>query len=74
VVQKWTKPDKTDLSANCQKRTHVPQQTSPLFDHLVGATDERVGNIDAERFGDLQVDDEIELSCPRSKDTTIVLT
>jgi hypothetical protein len=34
-----------------------------LFDHLVGAPDQRVGNVDAERLAGLQVDDQFDLGC-----------
>jgi hypothetical protein len=29
------------MSALCQEPTYAPQQTTPLFDHLVGAGEQR---------------------------------
>ena len=50
------------------KRREVPraavstlQQTAALFDQLVGEQLDRVGHLDAESLGRLQVDDELEL-------------
>jgi hypothetical protein len=39
--------------SSCRERL---QQTAPLFDHLVGTSDQRVWNSDAERLGCLEVD------------------
>ena len=44
-----------------QEATYAPQQTAPLFDHFVGAQQERFRDCQPERFGGGQIDDEIEL-------------
>ena len=45
------------MSALCQKRTHAPQQKG-LFDHFVGAGEERLGNCKPKRLSGLEVDDQ----------------
>jgi hypothetical protein len=47
-------------AASCQEATYAPQQTAPLFDHLVGASEQRRWHVEAERFGSHKVDGEIE--------------
>ena len=40
----------------------TPEGGHPLFDHLVGEGEQRRRNRQAERLGDLQIDDEIEFN------------
>jgi hypothetical protein len=42
---------------------NAPQQTASLFDHLVGATEQREWHGDAERLGDFQVDVKLDFGC-----------
>jgi hypothetical protein len=45
----------------CQEATYAPQQTEPLFDHLVGEREQRGWHFEAERFRGLEVDHQLEL-------------
>src|SRR5262245_7456018 len=59
--QKRTCAVHTPMSALGQKRTHAAQQKGPLFDHLVGAGDERGRHGETKRFRSLEVDDQLQL-------------
>ena len=41
--------------------THALQQKASLFNHLVGTHEQRHRHVEAERFGGLEVDDQLEL-------------
>src|SRR5262249_36954148 len=57
--QKQTLVERVGTSALCQKRT--ARRNTSLFDHFVGAGEERWGNFDAERAGGYQVNDQFKL-------------
>jgi len=48
------------MSALGQTATYASQQKAPLFDHLVGAELDRRRQLDADRLGGLEVDDQLE--------------
>src|SRR5262249_46806650 len=59
-AQKRTFMNGIGMSALGQKRTHAVQQKGLLFDHLVGAREQRRRHGEAERLGGGQVHDEIK--------------
>jgi len=56
-----------DAILSCVPEPHRTAATASLFDHLIGAGEQRRWNVDAERPGGLEVDDEIELGGPQDR-------
>ena len=54
--ERW-KNGQSVLANGCEQS----QQSSALFDHLVGDREEIVGNLDTERLGGFEIDDKLEL-------------
>jgi len=60
-------PPKSDITQRDKNVRFVPKADSctaaiqTLLDHLIGTGEERLGHVEAERFGGLQVDDKLVL-------------
>jgi hypothetical protein len=56
LLQKQTNSRHPVMSASCQKRTYAVQQKGPLFDHLVGGSEQLVRHGEVEHARGLRVD------------------
>jgi hypothetical protein len=61
VFRPWQSPGTVGMSQRRQFRPHAPQQTASLFDHYVGAGEQRRWHVNSERLGSLHIDDQFEM-------------
>src|SRR5215510_1059850 len=61
-------------AVSCQEATYASQQTAPLFDHLVGAADQRQRKSEAKRLGRLEIDHELDFHSQLNREIARLFT